>query len=773
MIPVTARTRALGAALVIFAATLLAYLPAMSGGLIMDDAEHVTRPALRSVDGLARIWFEFGATAHYYPVLNTAFWLEHRLWGDAVTGYRLLDILLHATAACLVVAIVRRLALPGAWLAGLLYALHPVCVDTVAWISEQKNTLSAVFCLASALVYLRFDRDRRPARYALASALFVLALLTKTVTATLPPTLLVIFWWQRGRLGWRRDIAPLAPWIALGAGMGLLSAWFEQAYSGAHGAAFELSLLERCLVASRAICFYAAKVFWPADLMFINPRWAIDAGAPLQYLAPLAVLACGVALALLARRRRGPLAAFLVFAGTLFPTLGFLNINWFLFSYVADHFQYLACLALIVPAAAGLTSVAGRLTVSRPWAAPAAGAILLALLGTLTWQHSGTYRDARALYGETVARNPGSWLAHNNLATLLAGDPATLPDALAHYETALRLKPDHARAYNNFGTALAKIPGRLPDAIAAYRTALRLQHDLPEAHLNLANALATAPDGLPEALTEYQTALQLDPDSAEAHYNLGRALAAMPGRQAEAIAEYRAALRIAPDHFDAHNSLGNALAGEPARLTEAIAEYEAALRLKPDSAGLHNNLAVALAAMPGREADALREYDAALHLEPDYAEAHNNRGSLLAGMPGRTADAIAALGRAVELDPDYAEARYNLAVLLSAIPGRRREAIAHLQAALRLAPDDAELHNRLGAILATIPGRQAEAMFRLETALRLAPDLAEAHFNLAQLLLATPGRRAEAIAHLETTLRLRPDSEAARQMLARLKAGAP
>jgi hypothetical protein len=182
---------------------VVAYWPALNGGLVWDDAGHITRPDLRSLYGLWRIWAELGATQQYYPALHSAFWLEHRLWGDALVGYHLTNVFLHGTSAWLVLLIVRRLALPGGLLAALIFALHPVCVESVAWISEQKNTLSAALYLASA-PYLSFDATRRRSSYVAASALFVLALLSKTVVAALPGLLLVIFWWQRGRIGWKR-----------------------------------------------------------------------------------------------------------------------------------------------------------------------------------------------------------------------------------------------------------------------------------------------------------------------------------------------------------------------------------------------------------------------------------------------------------------------------------------------------------------------------------------------------------------------------------------
>ena len=191
--------------------TLVAYYPAWHGGLLWDDDAHITRVDLRSFEGLWRIWFDVGATQQYYPVTHSAFWVLYRLFGDATLGYHLVNISLHATSAFLFAVILRRLAVPGAVLAAFIFALHPVHVESVAWITELKNTLSGVFYLGAALAYLRFDADRRRQSYALALVLFALALLSKTVTATLPAALLVVFWWQRGALRWRQDVLPLAP----------------------------------------------------------------------------------------------------------------------------------------------------------------------------------------------------------------------------------------------------------------------------------------------------------------------------------------------------------------------------------------------------------------------------------------------------------------------------------------------------------------------------------------------------------------------------------
>jgi tetratricopeptide (TPR) repeat protein len=664
----------------IVCATIAAYLPALRGSLLWDDASHVTRLDLQSLHGLWRIWFDLGATQQYYPLLHTAFWLEHRLWGDAVLGYHLTNVLLHALAACLVVTIARRLALPGGWLAGLIFALHPICVEAVAWISEQKSVLSGVFCLAAALAYLHFDQSRRPSRYFAALGLFILALLSKTVTATLPAALLVVFWWRRGRLEWKHDVRPLLPWLALGASAGLFTAWVEKTVIGANGVDFALTPLQRVLLAGRAIWFYAAKLIWPANLTFLYPRWSIDPGDWRQYLFPAGVLVVAIGLWRLARQNRGPLAGFLLFAGTLFPVLGFFNVYPFRYSYVAGHFAYLASLGILVPVASALARIdskAGRIAIP---------VILLAVLGVSTWRQSGIYSDEETLYRATLERNPDSWLAHNNLGNILLKDPGARADAIAHFEAALRVRPDYWEAHLSLGNALLEMPGRRDDAIAEYQRALRLAPESERAHTNLGNALLQA-GRTEEAIAQLETALRIQPGNAEAHNDLGNALLRLPGRLPQAIAEYQAALRADPNLAEAHNNLGRALAQTPGRLPEAIAQFEAAIRIRPDYFGAHSNLGNALSEIPGRLPDAIVEYQAALRIHPDFAAAHNNLGYALSQMSGRLPDAIAEYRAALQLAPDFADAHYNLAsALLGA--GRPADAIAEYEAVLRIRPNE-------------------------------------------------------------------------------------
>ncbi|MGA2589286.1 MAG: tetratricopeptide repeat protein [Bryobacteraceae bacterium] len=668
----------------ITAAALAAYWPALRGGFIWDDNAHVTTAAMRSLRGLWRIWFDLGATQQYYPLLHSAFWLEHRFWGDAVVGYHLANLAQHALAACLVVLIVRRLALPGAWLAGLIFALHPVCVESVAWISEQKSTLSGVFYLASALVYLRFDESRRRSHYIWAIALFICALLGKTVTATLPAALLVIFWWKRGRLDLRGDVRPLLPWFALGIAAGLFTAWVERTYIGARGAEFAITPVERFLIAARAPWFYAAKLFWPVNLIFTYPRWHIDPAVWWQWLFPVATLSVAIGFYLIARNKttshqppttshgerspshgerspshggRSPLAAFLFFAGTLFPALGFVNVYPFRFSWVADHFQYLACLGIIVPVAVVIAKVGQALP---PAKAGAARFVLPLVLAALTFRQASMYGDTETLYRTTIARNPASWMAHNNLGVALAKMDGRSAEAIAEYQTALRIKPDYAEPHNNLATILSRQPGCMPEAIAEAQEALRIKPDYPEALVNLGSFLAPIPGRLRDAIASYQAALRIKPDHAEAHNNLGLALLEMPGRLPEAIKELEAAVRLEPDNAQMHDNLASALVRMPGRLPDAIAEVQAALEITPDDPQAHDFLGRALSQMPGRLPEAIAEFETALRIAPDYAQAHNDLGVVLLYVPERRADAIAEFRAALSLNPNDPRAQSNL-----------------------------------------------------------------------------------------------------------------
>ncbi|HWA10938.1 MAG TPA: tetratricopeptide repeat protein [Opitutaceae bacterium] len=678
----------------IFAVTITAYLPALRSGFVWNDTDYVTRLELQSRAGLARIWFEPGATEQYYPVLHTAFWIEHRLWGDAAPGYHLLNVLLHATAACLFGLVVQRLfrdrnrASPIiGGLAALLFALHPVGVESVAWISEQKNTLSTVFYLAAALAYLRFDEERSRRAYVVAGAFFLLAVLSKSVTASLPAAALVVLWWRRGRLSWSRDVRPLLPAFVIGAATGLFTAWVERSLIGAEGAEFALTPGQRWLLAGRIPWFYLGKLLWPHPLVFIYPRWKVDPAVLAQHVFPIAALAALLALWSWSRRRqtRGPLAVALLFAGTLFPVLGFFNVYAFLFSFVADHLQYLAGLAVF----AGAAALLGPLLARGPRTAGIVGVAALAgLLGVLTWRQCAGYRDLDTFYRTILARNPGSWLAHYNLGNLLRESGRT-DDAIAEYTAAADTRPGgYPEAENNLGLALAA-GNRTREAITHYERAIQLRPRYAAAHSNLGNALR-AEGRTADAILHYEEALHLRPDYAEADYNLGLTLLAAR-RAPEAAPRLEAAVRLQPGFPEALNSLGNSLAAT-GRLSEAVGRYEEALRARPNYPDALNNLGNTLHVL-GRNDQAIACYERALQLQPDLAAARNNLGIALAGA-GRLPEATAQFEQAIRLRPDFAEAHNNLGIVL-ATAGRLDEAIAHYQQALRLQPDYADARRNL------------------------------------------------------------------------------
>ena len=751
--------------LAIFAVTFLAYFPAWYGGQLWDDPAHLTAPALQSWHGLWQIWFQLGATQQYYPVLHSAFWLEHRGWGDAVLGYHLVNVGLHATAACLFAVVLARLRLPTSgliprwrteWLAAAIFALHPVCVESVAWMTEQKNTLSLVFYLLAALAYLRFDRERRKAWYALALGLFVLALLSKSVTATLPAALLLMFYWRRGRLSWTRDILPLLPWFVIGAASGLFTAWVEHQYIGAKGAAFDLSLVQRCFLAGRAIWFYLGKLVWPAELIFVYPRWqvAVTWGWSIGLLGCVGVLGglwCWRA------RSRAPLVAALFFVGSLFPVLGFFNVYPFVFSYVADHWQYLPCLGLIALAAegavAGLRSRIGRLAGRSRTAVTGAGAsvagLLLVGLFSLTWRQAGIYRDVETLYSDTLAKNPDSWLAHNNLG-LFQLESGAVGASIGHFRTAVRLKPDCADAFNNLGNALAKIPGHAAESLAAFEQALRYDPEMPEAHGNFGWALVNTPGRLSEGIAHLRTAIRLRPELFRVHNSLGIALTKLPAGGPEAIFEFETALHYDPDYVAPRINLGNALVAA-GRVEEGLVQLGWAQQLSPKDATVPYNLGTALAGAD-RPAEAAAAFERALQLQPDYAEAHTNLGNVLSQL-GHDSAAIEHYRTSLRINPKSAEAHFNLGRVLRSV-GDGSEAIFHYREALRLAPGAADIWNSFGSLLLRYE-RLDEGVAAYREAVGLRPDSAVFRNNLG-IALTGSGHIEEAIGQLKIALKLNP-----------------
>ena len=681
----------------------VAYLPVRHCGFIWDDNDYITQnETLRDGIGLGRIWSEVGAVPQYYPLVHTTFWLEYHLWGLDPLGYHLVNVACHALAAMLLWRLVMALGLPGAWLAAAIFATHPVCVESVAWVTERKNVLSAVFYFGAALAYLRFSalrggteagaaecggRQRRWLWYLTAFALFGLAMLSKTVACSLPAALLLEEWWRAGRLR-PKAIWPLAPFFALGLGLGLLTVYIERHFVGAQGADWSLTLMQRCLVAGRAVWFYAGKLLFPVHLTFIYPRWDPQPGVWWQWLFPAA--AVGVVAALWGARRRigrGPLVAVLFFGGTLFPALGFVNVYPMRYSFVADHFQYLAAVGLIVLAAAAAARLPKRVQMGLMG--------LPIVLAALTWQQIAAYRNLETLWRDTLAKNPRCWLAHNNLGVALE-QQGKLDEAEAEFRTALELNPTFAEALNSLGGHLAG-RGRFEEAMNYCRKALEINPVYVNALYNMGNALG-GQRRFAEAIPYYEAALRLKPRDYEARSNLGNALV-KAGRMDEALAQYRLAWKSRPEEVSLRRNLAAALVGR-GELDEAIGLYRGAVRAQPSDPGLRYELGLALA-LQERWEEAIEQYTQTLRFNANNAEARYNLGYALRRQ-GRLEEATTHFQEALRLKPEFPLAQYNLGCVL-ADQGRREEAVIHLNEALRLKPDYQEAKEKLRAQGAPLP----------------------------------------------------------------------
>ena len=646
-----------------------AFWPAFHGHWLWDDSVEITKNRLlRDAAGLVKLWFA-PPGPDYFPLKSTVQWICWHLWADNVVGYHLVNFGTHVLGALLFWRLLSKLGLRWGWLGGLLFAVHPMAVESVAWISELKNTLSLPPLLLAMGAYIDFDRDPAKGRrhYVGALSWFLAAMLCKSSVVMLPAVLLLYAWWRRGRID-RSDLKASAPFFALSVGLGLVTVWFQL-----HRAPGTLDIpaagvLSRLGSAGLAIVFYLSKFAFPAGLIPVYPRLPDDRRWLLDFLP--GCLCIGLLGWLWIKRapwRRHILFGFGCFLINLAPVLGFVPMSYLRIAGVADHFAYLPMLGLVGLATAAfqalnkreplLKTAPGHLF--RPAVCWAGVGLIVTILAFASNRYTKIFRDDETCWTYTLTQNPQSWTAANNLATELAGIPGRLPEALAHYEQALRIKPDYAEAHNNLANALAEIPGRMPEALAHYEAALRIKPDYAKAHNNLANALAGIPGRLPEALAHYEEALRIKPDLAAAHYNLAHVLRRIPGRMPEALAHYEEALRIEPDYAEAHNDLANALAGIPGRLPEAVAHYEEALRIKPDLAEAHYNLAHALAEIPGRLPEALAQYEEALRIMPDDAEAQNNVAAIYV-KTGRFDEAIAHLELALKLDPALTEARENL-----------------------------------------------------------------------------------------------------------------
>ncbi len=597
-------------AIVLILGTLAAFYPLCYAGFIWDDDSILLKNHfVQSTDGWWQAWCNRSAD-DFVPATITSFWLEWRFWGANPFGYHLDNVLLHVCSVLLVWRALARLEVPGAWLAAALFAIHPVNVESVAWITQRKNTLTMVFFLLTVIFYLTFEDTGRRRCLWLAAGMFFLALMGKTAVVPLPLILLGLAWWRRGRIVCKDVLHGLTFAIMAAAGA-LMAIWIQ------HGAATGVivrgdGFWARLAGAGWALWFYLGKALLPVNLNFVYPRWQIPAANPISYL-PLLLWMLGLFIFWLYRHQswgKGSLMALGYFSVMLLPVLGFFNIFFMLYSLVSDHWQYFAIIGPLALMAAGLKSVLAGLAENK-WVAGGGCAVLLSSLFVLTWMQCGMYANIESLWQTTLARNPNCWMARGNFGNFFA-QRGQFDQAIAQYDSALQIKPDNAEARRNLGLAFFKT-GQLDKAVEQYQKSLQIEPASAESRVELGNALLQM-GRTDDARSQFEQVLQIQPANAEAHNNLGNVFL-QAGRLDDAVLQFEKAVELRPDFAEAENDLGACFYRQD-RMMEAVAHYQRAVSLKPDYGNARMNLANALLNM-GRPAEAVIQFQKAVQLAPE------------------------------------------------------------------------------------------------------------------------------------------------------------
>jgi tetratricopeptide (TPR) repeat protein len=595
--------RALG----LLAAVLVVMSPGLTGGFIWDDGAHIIgNPAVTSWDGLRLSWLHPGETSQYYPLTFSLFWLLYHVFGLHAAGYHVVTALFHAANAILLGKLLERLSVRGAWLAALLFAVHPVQVMSVAWITELKNTLSGFFYLAALLAYWGQAIDRTGSSAAskkrvLVVLLYLLALLSKTSAASLPVVAGLLSWWRVGRIGWR-DLSLLIPMLLLGFGATFIASSIEARHPGAPSPDWDFDGPHRVLLAGHAFWFYLGKLAWPIPQMFIYPQWTPDVTALSAWLFPFSAFLMLFALfAWSPRMGRGPFVAMILFFGQAPALVLWKVLYMFRYTTVSDHWVYLACIGPIALAACALSAVPRyRFALIVP---------LVLALGARTWTYAHTFRNIEVLWRHNLALNPACWLAHNNLGQVLL-ETDRPGEARHHFEEAVRLKPDMIEGYKNLGMLHARA------------------------------------GDWPNAVQNFEKAIALSPRDVDSRYWISLALRRV-GRTADAEAHLRHALQDRPDSVGLHLFLAELLVAD-GRADEAAAVLQSAEGLPMNAPEIRLRTGQ-LWLDAGRPDRARAQFDVSLQMKPGWAQVHYELGRV-AEMEGRTDEALQQYRRALELD---------------------------------------------------------------------------------------------------------------------------
>lgn len=603
------RTRTVILGFLLVLAIFLAYARVWHAGFIWDDDDHLTNnPCILGPLGFSHIWTSSAAV--YYPLVLTSFWIEHALWGLNPLPYHLVTVWLHVSSALLLWVVLARLNVRGAWLGAALWALHPVQVESVAWITEQKNTQSCLFYLLSIYFFLRW-RDRADAKspvgdlgmffYLLSALCAAFGILSKSSTVMLPVVLCIIFWWREREWRWAH-LKELAPFFFISLGAGLWTVWEQKYHSGAIGGSWEMNPLQRLILAGKVPWFYLGKLAWPHPLIFIYPKWVIDPAQVTTWI-PFLGVPLGLVILWLMRGKEWARSSFFAatyFLVSLFPVMGFFNIFFFRYSYVGDHFQYLASIGPMSLAGAGITMGTGFLARGRHWVLLVIASVLLVLLGLLSWLQCGQYAGLTSLWREILFWNPECGLANNNLGTIVLQD-GKVDEAISHFEKALASEPNDAFAQCNMGWALRQ-KHMFTEALPYFKGALvcdpNFVKETPNftagVHYNMGDTLFQM-GHYEEAIQHFQTSMSLNPEVDSAELGIAQALLAQ-GNEESALTHLRHLLLLKPHDAPTLHTLGKLLYKRGGR-KEGIAHLQKGLESHPEMS-LLNDLAWMLATAP-------------------------------------------------------------------------------------------------------------------------------------------------------------------------------
>jgi protein O-mannosyl-transferase len=639
-----ARLNVLAGVALIACAVFSSYSPAINGKLIFDDDQLVTdNDLVQSPRGLHQLWRDPRAL-EFYPITYDSYWIEWRMWEMHPAGYHVTNLILHVVGALLIWAVLRRLSVPGAFFAALIFAVHPVNVESAAWISQRRNMLSLLFFLLSIYWYLKTEmlspalpsqggpweqgKDSHPSPlaphpsplaprpsslfYCLSLTAFTLAMLSKGSAAVLPVLLLGIIWWLR-RLT-RRDFLLTSPFFAVAAALTWVNIWFQT--HGANEVLRTASFIERMLGAGAVPWFYLYKAFFPVDLCFIYPMWNISVGDPAWWIPLVAALAVSAVLWLYRNSWSRPfLFAWGFFCAALVPVMGFADVGFMKYSLVADHYQHIAIIGVVAILTAGMATWLRQVQGGLRRASLAIGAAATCILIYLTFKQCFLYRDPFTLYQAILRKNPRCSIAEINLGSAF-GNIGNHKEAEKHYKRAIQFESDRYLACNYLGL-MACQDGKYTIAIEYFHEVIRYKPDYADAYMNLGSALAQI-GRIDEAIKEYRESIRIKPYSSGPYYNLG-VISERSGRISEAIELYEQAIQLKPTHVEAHYNLGGLLFNM-GKIQEAKEHFEDALRWKPDYIDARQNLGTALMT-EGRYEPAISQFRQVMALDPNRCDA--------------------------------------------------------------------------------------------------------------------------------------------------------